>query len=101
MPLSLAVMIKVVMTAARSAPRSEPANSQDLRPRAKPRKARYQQFLDNSGLWPAIAGGCTCSRDTVGEFRLAGMEVTGLRDMAVGPDWGHTNPHIIGTATPG
>src|ERR1700730_3913673 len=32
--LSLAVMIRVAMTAARSAPRSDPANSHDLRPRA-------------------------------------------------------------------
>jgi hypothetical protein len=41
MSLSLAViMISVAMTAARSAPRSDPANSQDLRPRAKPRRAR-------------------------------------------------------------
>jgi hypothetical protein len=38
--LSLAVMISVAMAAARSAPRSEPANSQDLRPSAKPRSAR-------------------------------------------------------------
>ena len=33
---SLAVEIRVTMNAARSAPRSEPANSQDLRPSAKP-----------------------------------------------------------------
>src|SRR3954468_23835394 len=32
MPLSLAVSIRVNMAAARSPPRSEPANSQDLRP---------------------------------------------------------------------
>jgi hypothetical protein len=35
----------VAMTAARSAPRSEPANSQDLRPKAKPRKARSAALL--------------------------------------------------------
>ena len=34
MSLSLAVWISVHMTAARSAPRSEPANSHDLRPKA-------------------------------------------------------------------
>src|ERR1700736_2752212 len=43
--LSLAVMIKVAMTAARSAPRSDPANSRDLRPRAKPRRARSAALL--------------------------------------------------------
>jgi hypothetical protein len=38
--LSFAVTISVAMTAARSAPRSEPANSQHLRPRANLRSAR-------------------------------------------------------------
>ena len=38
--LSLAVMISVVMAAARSAPRSEPAKSHDFLPSANPRRAR-------------------------------------------------------------
>lgn len=38
--LSFAVMISIAMTAARSAPRSQPAKSQDLRPRANPRSTR-------------------------------------------------------------
>ncbi len=38
--LSFAVAISVVIAAARAAPRSEPAKSHDLRPRAKPRSAR-------------------------------------------------------------
>ncbi len=38
--LSFAVMISVAMAAARSAPRSEPANSHDFLPSAKPRSAR-------------------------------------------------------------
>ena len=43
--LSLAVMISVAMTAARWAPRSEPANSHAFRPRAKPRSARSAVLL--------------------------------------------------------
>src|SRR6516164_11585633 len=39
-PLSRAVWISVYMTAARSPPRSEPANSHDLRPSAMPRSSR-------------------------------------------------------------
>jgi hypothetical protein len=39
MSLSFAVAISVVSAAARSAPRSEPANNHDFRPRAKPRSA--------------------------------------------------------------
>lgn len=38
--LSLAVMISVAPTAARSAPLSDPANSHALRPRAEPLSAR-------------------------------------------------------------
>jgi len=40
MSLSFAVMIKVTMIAARSAPRWEPANNHDFLPRANPRSAR-------------------------------------------------------------
>src|ERR1700677_1291312 len=43
--VELADMIKVAMTAARSSPRSEPANSQHLPPRAKPRRARSAALL--------------------------------------------------------
>src|SRR5829696_5576985 len=53
--LSLAVMIRVAMAAARSAPRSEPANSHERRPRAKPLRARSaamsgQALQDDPGL---------------------------------------------------
>ena len=40
MSLSLAVMMSVFMTAALSAPRSEPANNHAFLPRARPRRAR-------------------------------------------------------------
>src|SRR5579859_5864862 len=41
-PLSLAVWINVSMSAARSPPRSEPANSQDFLPSAIPRSSRQE-----------------------------------------------------------
>src|SRR5262249_28381768 len=44
-PLSRAVWISVYMTAARSPPRSEPANSHDLRPSAMPRSSRSAALL--------------------------------------------------------
>ena len=40
MPLSLAVPIMEYMKAARCPPRSDPAKSQDFRPKATPRRAR-------------------------------------------------------------
>ena len=45
MPLSLAVAIRVYIAAARSPPRSEPANSHDRRPSAMPRNARSAALL--------------------------------------------------------
>src|SRR3954454_16226628 len=45
-PLSSAVTIIVAIAAARSAPRSEPANSHERRPRAKPLRARSAALLE-------------------------------------------------------
>jgi hypothetical protein len=44
-PFSLAVMMSEYIAAARSPPRSEPANSQDFRPIAIPRNARSAALL--------------------------------------------------------
>lgn len=65
---------------------------------SKPAKARLQSFLDSSGIWPRMAGGCTCGRDTVSAIRSAGFVVTELRGMPIGPRWSHTNPHVAGRA---
>src|SRR5262245_62869556 len=45
MSFNFAVWISVYITAARSPPRSEPANSHDLRPRAMPRSSRSAALL--------------------------------------------------------
>jgi hypothetical protein len=42
----LAVTIRLYMNAARSPPRSEPANSHDLRPSAMPRRARSAALFE-------------------------------------------------------
>ena len=44
--LSFAVVIRVAIAAARSAPRSEPAKSHDFLPRANPRSARSAALFD-------------------------------------------------------
>lgn len=64
----------------------------------RPAKAKFQSFLDRSRIWPTMAGGCHCSRDTATGFEEAGLRVTSLKGVTVGPHWGHTNPHIIGRA---
>lgn len=65
---------------------------------SNPRKARFQRFLDSSGIWPRLAGGCTCGRDTLTTMRNSGLTVSDVSELAVGPAWGHTNPHVIGRA---
>lgn len=67
---------------------------------SKPHKARIQRLLDRSRIWPTVAGGCNCSRDTVAEIEGTGFDVPELSSMAVGPEWAHTNPHVIGRARP-
>jgi ubiquinone/menaquinone biosynthesis C-methylase UbiE len=64
----------------------------------KPRKARVQRTLDGSGVWPRLAGGCHCSRDTVGAIQAAGFHVERTRNLDLGPSWVITNPHVLGAA---
>lgn len=64
----------------------------------RPGKARVQMTLDRTRVWPTMAGGCRCSRDTVSAIRAAGFRVAQERKIDVGPGWSHTNPHVIGVA---
>ena len=63
-----------------------------------PRKARIQERLDSSGVWPRLGGGCHCSRDTVAAIEAAGLAVERVRSFDMGPGWLHTNPHVLGLA---
>lgn len=65
---------------------------------ASPGKARLQRALDRSRLWPGVAGGCHCARDTVATLEAAGLTIEEQRSVDVGPAWSHTNPHVIGRA---
>jgi ubiquinone/menaquinone biosynthesis C-methylase UbiE len=66
----------------------------------RPRKARIEQRLDSSGVWPRIGGGCHCARDTLAAIQAAGFRIERDRSLDVGPSWLHTNPHVLGMATP-
>lgn len=61
-------------------------------------KARVQQSLDRSGVWPLIAGGCHCARDTLGAIEVAGFRLEWVREFDLGPSWSTTNPHVLGAA---
>jgi SAM-dependent methyltransferase len=64
----------------------------------RPRKARLQERLDSTGIWPRVAGGCHCSRDTVAAIESAGFTIDWVRSFNLGPAWSHTNPHMLGLA---
>jgi SAM-dependent methyltransferase len=64
-----------------------------------PRKARLQERLDGWGIWPRLAGGCHCSRDTVAAIESAGFRVERVRNFNLGPSWIHTNPYVLGAAS--
>jgi SAM-dependent methyltransferase len=61
-------------------------------------KASVQGVMDGSRVWPALAGGCHCSRDTLVSLRAARFEIRKLRSVNVGPGWMFTNPHMLGAA---
>jgi ubiquinone/menaquinone biosynthesis C-methylase UbiE len=62
------------------------------------RKARVQERLDRSGIWPRLGGGCHCARDTVRAIQRAGFTIERVREFEVGPSWLITNPHKLGVA---
>jgi ubiquinone/menaquinone biosynthesis C-methylase UbiE len=61
-------------------------------------KATIQLLLDRSGVWPLVAGGCHCARETVTVIAAAGFRVDSARNVKLGPAWLHTTPWVLGTA---
>ena len=64
-------------------------------------KRRVQRGFDRSGIWPGMAGGCHCSRDTLAALRASGFEIDDVRTVDLGPAWFITNPHVVGVARAG
>jgi ubiquinone/menaquinone biosynthesis C-methylase UbiE len=62
------------------------------------RKARIQDRLDRSGIWPRVGGGCHCARDTVAAIESAGFHIERVQGLDFGPSWIVTNPHVLGLA---
>lgn len=63
-----------------------------------PRKARLQDGLDRSRIWPRLAGGCHCARDTHAAIQAHGFRIRHVRSVDVGPRWVIANPHLLGRA---
>jgi ubiquinone/menaquinone biosynthesis C-methylase UbiE len=63
----------------------------------KPRTAAIWQWLDDSGIYPRLSGGCHAARDTEAAIRAGGFEIEACRrfPFRAGPV---TAPHILGRA---
>jgi SAM-dependent methyltransferase len=64
----------------------------------RPRKARLQQALDRTGVWPRLIGGCHPARDTMATLERAGFAIARARRVDVGPVANPANPHVMGVA---
>jgi hypothetical protein len=67
----------------------------------RPAAARVQRALDAT-IYPLLAGGCHCARDTDAAIRQAGFEVEREERIAFKPSpLVPTIPHILGIARAG
>lgn len=63
-----------------------------------PGRARLQDAVDL--VWPRLAGGCHCNRDTVAAIAAAGFEVVAMRRFLFQPCFlaAPVAPHVLGCA---
>jgi len=66
--------------------------------RGRGSKALAQELLDRSRLWPAVAGGCHCSRDLLALLGRSPFVVEEVEELNIGPRLLHVNPHLRGSA---
>jgi hypothetical protein len=57
-----------------------------------------QHWLDRSGVWPRLGGGCHCGRDSVASIAAAGFQVAEVEPFPLGPGFWVSNPHVRGRA---
>lgn len=63
-----------------------------------PLRALVQRALDAT-LYPTLAAGCHCARDTIGAIRAAGYEIVSLEQVSIdGERLAPTVPHMVGLA---
>jgi SAM-dependent methyltransferase len=66
----------------------------------RPGPARAQRALDGLRLWPLLAGGCHCARDTLAEIEAAGFAIESCRRFAFRPSLleAPVTPKVLGRA---
>jgi ubiquinone/menaquinone biosynthesis C-methylase UbiE len=64
------------------------------------RLAAVQRFVEKSGIWPFVAGGCHPARDTIAAIEAAGFAIERCRRMSVKPCpiAIPVAPHVLGVA---
>ena len=64
------------------------------------RLARVQRFVEKTGIWPLVAGGCHPARDTIAAIEAAGFAIERCRRMSVKPCpvAVPVAPHVLGMA---
>lgn len=62
-----------------------------------PVAALLQRTLDRTRIWPFLAGGCHCARDTITQIELL-FTVERVREVSMVPPWATANPFVIGLA---
>lgn len=61
-------------------------------------RSGVQAALDGAGIWPALGGGCHCSRATLAAIEQAGFAPQRSERVALGPQIAPTNPVVLGVA---
>jgi SAM-dependent methyltransferase len=62
-----------------------------------PISAFLQRILDRSRIWPSVAGGCHCARETVTEIERS-FTIERVRELSLARPWVPVNPFVIGVA---
>lgn len=64
------------------------------------RTRRLQEWLDRTGLWARVGGGCQVARETGARIREAGWDVIEERETLMGPPGAPVRRHLQGRARP-
>jgi SAM-dependent methyltransferase len=69
-------------------------------PRRQPKRLLLQ-FIDRSGIWPAVSGGCHPARDTTEAIAQAGFDIEAIERFGFAAQrFEPIIPHILGKARP-